>query len=72
MLLQAVALPKPTAHCAQPLTQTLHAPMQGTQNWLNLGVQSYSLWAQSLMDGISNDDQTGVVQPKPPARRLRE
>lgn len=35
--------------------------LQGTQNWFNIGVQSYGLWMQSVVDTISNDDQTGLI-----------
>jgi hypothetical protein len=48
--------------------------LQGTQNWLHLGVESYNLWWQSVVDGIANDDQTGLTAEQEPrkARRFGE
>lgn len=43
--------------------------MQGTGNVLNIGMQEYGIWMQSIIDDISNDDQTGVMSPDQPAKR---
>ncbi|WIA13831.1 hypothetical protein OEZ85_007376 [Tetradesmus obliquus] len=45
--------------------------VEGTQNWLHLGVQSYNLWWQGLVDGIANDDQTGLTAEQQGQRKAR-
>lgn len=52
--------------CAMPASD-----LQGTQNWLHLGVQSYNLWWQGLVDGIANDDQTGLTAEQQGQRKAR-
>ncbi|KAF6251847.1 hypothetical protein COO60DRAFT_580194 [Scenedesmus sp. NREL 46B-D3] len=58
----------PGTATASPSTDLL----EGTQNWLHLGVESYSLWWQSVVDGVANDGQTGLTaeQEQHKARRF--
>jgi hypothetical protein len=77
VLLHGCAVMFPCTRCC--LTQCPAAAcapwrLQGTQNWLHLGVESYSLWWQSVVDGIANDDQTGLTAEQEPrkARRFGE
>eukprot|EP00882_Tetradesmus_deserticola_P003912 GHRQ01004137.1.p1 GENE.GHRQ01004137.1~~GHRQ01004137.1.p1 ORF type:complete len:253 (+),score=84.01 GHRQ01004137.1:216-974(+) len=45
--------------------------VEGTRNWLHLGVESYHLWWQSVVDGIANDDQTGLTAEQAPHQARR-
>lgn len=50
-----------------------HTGLQGTGNVINLGMQSYGLWMQSIIDDISNDDQIGMAAGgRPPSRKFGE
>lgn len=43
--------------------------LQGTGNVINIGMQSYGLWMQSMIDDISNDDNIGVISVEQSPRK---